>query len=195
MSRRIVLAGFALFMPFAAHAIVPPTPCTGLIGCGGGPANLVAAAVPKVAVFMIALAAGLGVLFIALAGLQMVIALGNDSKLTEQKHAAAYVLGGLAIVIMAQLLVSVAGTQIYGQGAAAMLPQMLIGSAISIVLTMFNAVFTIAIIIGGMRMVYAQGKADEYNTARKIIFWSIIGAIVVNLSNALVQALARIFGA
>lgn len=187
----------ALLLPESAamQGVLPPTPCNGLFGCGGGSENLVAAAVPKLAQFLILVAGSTAVLFMAWTGFQMVLALGNDSKLGELKWSAIYVLAGLVVVILAQLLVSTVGTTNLGQGQSGELPRNLIASGVNIILTLFNVAFIISIIIAGIRMVYAQGKSDEYNTGRKIIFWSVIGAVLVNLSNALVQALAVLFGA
>lgn len=194
-----IAALFAAFLKFIPHAhalsAVPDTPCSGLIGCGGGSQNVILANIPQLATLMITIASGSAVLFIAWAGFQMVLALGNEGKIGDQKNAILYALGGLGIVILSQTIVTLVGTDpSIGAIDSSNLPIAAVSAGVDIILTLFNGVFAIAIILGGIRMVYAQGKSDEFNAGRKIIVWSIIGAIVTNISNALVQALAVMFG-
>lgn len=185
-----------------AYAAVPPTVCGPLIGCPGGASpsgvsgsNIVLENIPDLVSLMIVIAAGSAVLFIVWAGFQMVIAIGNDSKVSEARWSVLYVLLGLIVVILAQSAVGFVGTQSYGAGnTGAGLPVTLLRTGVSILLTIFNAAFIVSIIIGGIRMVYAQGKSDEFNTGRKMIYWSVIGAVVANLANAAVQAIASTFG-
>lgn len=184
------------------YAAVPPTVCGPLIGCpeGASPSavsasNIVLNNIPDLVSLMIVIAAGSAVLFIVWAGFQMVIAIGNDSKVSEARWSIMYVLLGLIVVILAQSAVGFVGTQSYGVGSTGPeLPVTLLRTAVSILLAIFNAAFIVAIIIGGIRMVYAQGKSDEFDTGRKMIYWSVIGAVAANLANAAVQAIAGTFG-
>lgn len=188
-----------LFLPSVMAAAVPPTPCTGLIGCAGGGAvaasNVIVDNLSQVANFMILVAAALSVVFIVYAGFRMVIALGDDSQISEQKQAVFYVLIGLLLVILSQLIVSFVGTQEYGQSGN---PNDFFlnasRSAVSILLTLFNAAMVIAVIVGGAYMVHSQGKSDQFTKGKTIVTWCIGGALIANLANALVQALVRLFG-
>lgn len=188
-----------LFVPSVMMAAVPPTPCTGLIGCAGGGAvagsNVIVDNLSQVANFMILVAAALSVVFVVYAGFRMVFALGDDSQISEQKNAVFYVMMGLLFVILSQLIVSFVGTQEYGQSGDP--NDFFINaskSAVSILLTLFNAVMVVAIIVGGAYMVHSQGKSDQFTKGKTIVTWSIGGALVANLANALVQALVRLFG-
>lgn len=188
-----------LFVPSVMMAAVPPTPCTGLIGCAGGGAvagsNVIVDNLSQVANFMILVAAALSVVFVVYAGFRMVFALGDDSQISEQKNAVFYVMIGLVFVILSQLIVSFVGTQEYGQSGDP--NDFFINaskSAVSILLTLFNAVMVVAIIVGGAYMVHSQGKSDQFSKGKTIVTWSIGGALVANLANALVQALVRLFG-
>ena len=88
-----------LALPVLAFAAVPPTPCTGQIGCNGGGAvsgsNVIVSHLSQLANFMISVGAALAVLFIVYAGFRMVIAIGDESKISEEKHAIRNVLVGL----------------------------------------------------------------------------------------------------
>ena len=186
------------FLATLLAAGVPSTPCTGLIGCSGGGAvpasNVIVTHLPLAANLMIMIAASLAVLFIVYAGFRMVFALGDESQISEQKNAVMYALGGVLVVILSQLAVSFVGTQNYGQGGD---PKDLFINAskagISILLTIFTGTMVIAIIIGAARMLHAQGKSEEFTKGKTIITYAIGGAIIANLANALVQALAKLF--
>lgn len=178
---------------------VPDTPCTGLVGCNGGGAvpgsNVIVDNLPQVANFLIYIAAAFSVLFIVYAGFRMVIALGDESKITEQKNAVIYVLLGLMVVVLSQLVVSFVGTQDYGQtGDPNDFFINFVRFGVNILLTVFNAAMVIAVIIGGGYMVHAQGKSDQFGKGKTIVTWSIIGALIANLANALVQALITLLG-
>lgn len=199
--------GLLLFpAPLFARTIgvgLPDTPCDGLVGCtdSGGSvekANFIADSLPQVAELLILVAAALSVLFIVYAGFRMVIALGDESQITEQKNAVIYVMVGLATVILAQLVVSFVGTQDYGQNDPSIWTAnndfflYITKEGISILLTLFNAAMVVAIIVGGGYMVHAQGKSDQFTKGKTIVTWTIIGAVIANLANALVQALVRL---
>lgn len=192
-----ILTAIVSFLTPSAYAlnVLPDTPCTGLIGCGGASSNVILENIPQLASLMITIVSGCAVLFIAWAGLQMVFAVGDDGKIGEQKWAILYVLGGLGVAIFSQTIVTLVGTEPnLNTITASNLPVGAIAAGVRIILTIFNAIFAVVIIVGGIKMVYAQGKSDEFNSGRHIVFWSVIGAIITNLANALVQALAGLFG-
>lgn len=194
------LASALLMVPATVHAgAVPKTPCNGLVGCAGAGlqavagSNLIVTNLSQAATLLILIASALSVLFIVYAGFRMVTALGDDSQISEQKNAIVYVMIGLLVVILSQLIVSFVGSQEYGQsGVAGDLFLNATKSGISILLTIFNAAMVVAVIVGGGYMVHAQGKSDQFTKGKTIITWSIMGALVANLANALVQAIASL---
>ena len=50
----------------------------------------------------------------------------------------------------------------------------------------FNAAFLLMIIIGGMRFVIARGREEELTKARKMVFYAVAGALIVNIARILV---------
>ena len=162
-------------------------------GCGDGPANIFLQTLPNLAFFLLQIATGLSVLFIIWAGFNMVLNLGDEGKVGQQKTAIFYSLAGLFTAIGSQLIVGFVATQNWGQDAGGNLPVNLIAAAAGSLLTIFNGVFVIAIIYYGMRMLTAAGDSGAFNSARTGLTWAIIGAIVVNISNALVQGITSFF--
>ncbi len=77
---------------------------------------------------------------------------------------------------------------------AGVTPLIVLSAAAYILRNALNAIFLLMIVLAGLKMVYAQGKADEYNAGKKMLTWAVIGAVIVNLASALVYAVALYFG-
>jgi hypothetical protein len=169
-------------------------PCSDLQpGCGDGPANIFLATLPNLAVLMLQVATGLAVLFIVWAGFQLVLNLGDEGKIGNQKKHIFYALAGLFLAIASQLIVSFVTTQEWGQGSSDNLVINLLFNAVQSILTVFNGVFLLTIVYYGVRMLLAAGDSGGFTSARTGITWAIVGAIVVNLANALVQGITSFF--
>lgn len=172
--------------------MVPSTPCTGLYGCGGGAANLFnTGTLANAALLLLQFAAGAAVLFIVIAGFNMVTHLGDEGKVSQAKNGILYALGGLSVAIISQVIISSVGTENYGQGAGGNLPIMILGNIVRILRTVLNPILAVVIVLAGIYMVYAQGKPENYEKGKNILQWAILGAIIVNLANALVQAVTQ----
>lgn len=178
--------------------IQPSTPCAPPMVCNPNPitANFISnATFPQLGGFLLRVAAGLGIVMIAWSGIQMLLALGDESKITKAKWGIVYAMAGLTFALMSQVFVGLLVTENYGQwNTLDIFVSGALASALRIMLTLLNVVFAICIVVLGIRMVLSQGKQDEFNTARKGILWAIVGAIVVNISNALIRAVLSFFG-
>lgn len=200
-----------LSAPAALAVVLPPTQCApaqngqfAQFGCGAGglspvvPSNVIWNALvgsQGIAVTLLQVSAGMAVLYIIWAGFQMVISMGEEGKLSQYKWGIAYALIGLSVSILSQFVISTVGTQNYGQQSNVQnLPINLLSSAALILRVLLNAVFVIIMVVAGLKMLYAQGKADDFNTGKKMLTWALIGAVIVNLSAALVTAVAQFFG-
>ncbi|UPA22224.1 hypothetical protein K8942_04170 [Candidatus Peribacteria bacterium] len=203
MSRIFSVIGAALtslLVAVPAYAVtLPSAPCSSeQFGCGGGAANIIMSALTGdsgIAITMLRLAAGLAVLFIIWAGVQMVISLGDEGKLSQYKWGMAYALIGFCVSILSEFIISTVGTENYGQiGGGTELPFVVLANAVAIMRTVLNALFLMILVVAGLRMLYAQGKSDEYETGKKMLTWALVGAVLVNLSAALVNAVIAFFG-
>ncbi len=183
-------------LPTVAYAFVPPAPCTGLYGCGGGAASIFSAAnLSNVALLLLQFASGAAVFMIVVAGFQMVIQLGNESKIGEMKHAIIFAIIGLAVAIVSEVVISSVGTENYGQNTGGNLPIAILRNGVRIIQIVLNPVMAVIIVVAGIYMVYSQGKPEGYEKGKSILLWTIVGAIIINLANAAVQALTQgIFG-
>lgn len=186
-------------LPVTAFAL-PIAPCDPLqFGCGSGPANYVERFLTGggnggIALFMLQLAAALAVLFIVWAGVQLIFSMGDEGKVTQHKWAMAYALIGLVVAILGQFLVSAIASTNFGQGTGRTLPLTFVASAVLFLRTILNATFVIMTVVAGLRMVYAQGKTEDYEKGKTMMKWAIGGAVMVNLASALVNAVTGYFG-
>jgi hypothetical protein len=55
-------------------------------------------------------------------------------------------------------------------------------------LFVFNVVFALLMLFYGYKLVIARGQQSELDSVKKGIMWTVIGAMVINLSFALVRA-------
>ncbi len=173
----------------------PPAPCpASLPGCGQA-ANLVTFIIPRLIEFMLKVSGAVAVVMIIWYGLMLIINLGDETKVTKGRWGVIYAVIGLVAIILSQMAVSFVVTEQYGQAVPAdLVLGGILPSAVRIMLTATNITFALFIVYYGMRMVIAQGKADEYSKARTGILWTVLGAVLVNLANTIVQITASFFG-
>lgn len=182
-----------LTVPAIAFAVdsYPPIICNQLFGCGKPPEDVIlTSTLPLVGSVMVQLAAGGAVLAIVIAGVMMTLSAGDDGKITSARKAIMFALGGLALALTATSLVSFVTTENYGQAD----PDLLFGaggvfsSVLRIILILFNVGFVIVVIIGGIHMITSMGSAEGFKKGGSMIKWAVIGALIVNLARAVVQA-------
>ena len=166
---------------------IPGCGAAGLIGCGAAPGNPFVAGIIYIANLMIDFAAGAAVELIIWAGFQMLNSEGDEGKISTARRGVIYALLGLMLAGTSQLLVGYVATHDW-TGAGSSLPVQLLSGIADALLKVFNAVFLVVVILSGLRMVISQGKSDEFNKGKGWIFWSVIGAILVNIAYALVNA-------
>lgn len=188
----------SFILPFVSAQQLPSIYCGGLPGCSGStaqPANILFTnALPEAIRILANVAAAGSIIFILWAGAQMMLAFGDEGKTTQARSAVIYALGGLILAITSQSIVAFTATEYFGQESAGgdflfdtVLPQF-----VRVGLTLVNVLFVIVIMIAGIRMAAARGSSEEYKKALGAIKWAIIGAIVMNVSRALVEAIITI---
>lgn len=177
-----------LAVPAIALAVekYPPLVCNGLAGCGAQPSNvLLESGLPYVATLLMQLAAGGAVVAVVVAGIQMGISYGDEGKITSARKAILFALGGFGLALTSVSIVAFVTTEDYGFDGNVVT---VMASVIRILLTLFNVGFAIVIILAGLRMITAQGNADEFKKGGAMIKWAIIGGVVVNVAKAAIQA-------
>lgn len=136
------------------------------------------------------LAGAIAVIMVVLAGIRMVAAQGEESKITEQKHHLVYTLVGLAaILLLEQLVYAIYGTP----GTAKTITERgtefsaeILG-LVAYIKTMVAAVAVAFIAVSGVRMVTATGEEDKIKERKKGITWIIVGIIIILVNKAIID--------
>jgi hypothetical protein len=191
MRRIFLLIGTVLVLVLVQHGHAQQLPvvnCNGLPGCGAPPSDvLFQNALTTAVIVLVNASAGAAVLFVVISGLQMLLAFGDSGKISKARKGILYALGGLGLSLVAASLVQVVSSEVLVQAGGDVLTDFM-ASVVRIILTLFNVIFIIVAIGAGIRMVIAQGKSDEFQAGISMIKWAIIGAIIVNVSRAIVLA-------
>lgn len=165
-------------------------PCSTIGGCSLSGGGIIALVIQNTAALFVSIAAGASVLFVVVGGFQMLLSFGNDSTVTKGKNSVMFALGGFALVLAAQAIVSFVVNNAIGGGLvlATVNPAVsLMGVAVRMMLSVFNVAFALVAIGSAIRMVVAHGKSDEFGKARSALIFSIVGAVIVNVARALVN--------
>ena len=134
----------------------------------------------------------IAVIFIVVSGIMMVFAQGDETKITEQKHAITYAIIGLVTILLIERLV----TAIYGApgGENAVLTptsatqvSIEIYGLISYIKAILGSVAIFMIVLSGIRTVTSQGEEEKITTQRKAILWTIVGLGLILVNQVVVE--------
>ena len=184
----LLIGARALIIPTSAAARVDPC---GLIG-GCAIQNEALNAVPLIVDTMVAIAAGVSVMFIIVGAYQLLISSGEEGAIGKGKMSIIFALVGLGLTMVSQTIVAFAIAQFGGLQTSGDPIFSFMGLAVRAMTGPFNAVFVIMMIFGGFKMAFARGSADEFSKARGILIWACIGAICVNVARAMVNAVMNL---
>ncbi len=132
------------------------------------------------------------VLWIVVSGIQMVLAGGDETKITEQKHAITYSAIGLMIILLLErgitLIYGVPGVERGLSTAGPGISEEIIG-VIAFVKALIGAAAILMIMINGFKTITAQGEEDKITTQKKAILWVIVGLVVIMVNEFAVENL------
>lgn len=135
---------------------------------------------------------GLAILWIVISGIQMVLAGGDESKITEQKQAITYaVIGLIAILLLERGITLIYGVPGIDRGLSTAGPgisEEIIG-VISFIKALIGAAAILMIMISGFKTIAAQGEEEQMATQKKAILWIIVGLVVIMVNKFAVENL------
>lgn len=199
--RNILAFAAILFAPVLAYAAPGVDPCH-LLGAGYCDASagetIINTGIAQTGLLFAGIAGGASVLFAIIGGAQMLLSFGNESQITKGRNALIFALGGFALVLASQAIVSfvVANAAAESLDTASNPFITLMAGMVQIMLRVLNSIFVIVMVVAGIRMIIGHGKSDEFNKAKQALIFATAGAFVVNVSHALVRGIfATGFGA
>lgn len=192
--KRLLIA-IILLIPSLAVAAPPQPgvdPCAGIGGCSTDGVLIMSTAVQSTAALFVAVAAGASILFVVVGGFLMLLSFGNESTSTKGRNSVIFALGGFALTLSAQAIVSFIINSAFSTGlqnSAANPALGLMATAVYIMMSVFNVIFVLIMIGAGFRMVLGHGKSDEFSKARNTLIYAIVGAVVINVARAIVNVI------
>lgn len=146
----------------------------------------------SVAKVMRNLIGGLAIIFIVISGIMMIVAGGDETKITEQKQSITYATVGLVAILLIERLIdliygtpgSVATLATSGKGVS----EELYG-VIAYAKAVIGSVAILMIMISGFKTITAQGEEDQITKQRKSVLYVIIGIVVIIVNKVFVDNL------
>jgi hypothetical protein len=138
------------------------------------------------------LAGALAVIWIVYAGIRLIFAQGDESVITEQKKSLTYAIIGLMGILLVDRLIDV----LYG--APGVIRTELVEDqgftnevygVINFIKALIGSVAIFFVVMGGVRMLFAQGQEDQITEQRKSLLWIGAALILVAIDQLIVEQL------
>ena len=154
--------------------------------------------IENLAVSFVAIAISYATLFTIVGGGLLLISVGDDTRVSQGKKAILYSIVGLGLVLLAQTIMAYF-TEMFstldesiGQTGGLPVTFKAVNLATNAVVNAFNAVFMVIMVWAGYRVTFGRGGNEEFNKAKSMLMWAIIGAITVNLAYAIIGVIISI---
>lgn len=190
----------AVLLPLLAYAAIPsevwvncgdPTSLDKnkyLPGCGPGFIERLSGVLTILLVRLPVYVYILAVLFIMIGGMYILLSAGDTEKITKGKNAITWAVIGVFVMQFAEDLVGYVILEVTTRDAAPDLVESVVYTLIGSILNILYVALLGVAIYCGMRMVASFGKEDEFKKAREGLFWCAVGAILINLADAIANA-------
>ena len=138
---------------------------------------------------------GIAIIFIVIAGIQMIMASGNEEKIKEQKSSIIYAIIGLAIILILERLIVL----IYGvpgiereviAGSGALIDEEILGF-VSFIKALIGSIAIFMIIISGIKTIAASGEEEKITEQHRSVLWIIIGIVIIVINQVIVKNLYK----
>ena len=138
---------------------------------------------------------GIAIIFIVIAGIQMIMASGNEEKIKEQKSSIIYAVIGLVIILVLERLIVL----IYGVpgverevalGAGTLIDEEILG-LVSFIKALIGSIAIFMIIISGIKTIAASGEEEKITEQHRSILWIIVGIVIIIINQVIVKNLYK----
>lgn len=138
------------------------------------------------------LIAGIAIIWVIVSGIQMILANGDETKITQQRQSILYIILGLAAILLIERLIvlfyGVPGAERgIGTEGPGLSPEIL--GIISYLRSLVGIVALAMIMISGFKTIASQGEEEKIGNERKAILWIIIGIVVILINAVVVENL------
>ncbi len=170
--------------------------CGGLPGCTGSGIIPFDEKLTNVLVLLLTLlpqyVEGFGVLFIMVGGAYILMSAGNSEYVTKGKNTITWAVIAIFIAQFAGQLVGFVRDEAMSRVAGVDLVDSIIRTLAGSIFNLFQIALIGIALFSGMRMVLSFGKEDEFKKGQDGLFYAALGAIIINLSLQIYNAVATL---
>lgn len=136
----------------------------------------------------------LAMLWIVISGIQMIMAQGEESVITEQRKSITYAIVGLVIVLLLERMIFI----LYGPPT----PDATVGitargtefsqeiyGLVTFIRTLIGSIAVLMIIISGIRMIFGVGEEDQITKQKKSVMWVLVGLGIIVINRVVIDNL------
>jgi hypothetical protein len=138
------------------------------------------------------LIAGLAILFMIIYGMKLIMARGEENKITESKKGLTYAAVGLVgILLIERIVMVIYGTpgtenQLIDFEATQRFSDEVLG-VVSYVKSLVGIIATFFLLVAGMRMITATGQEEKMTEQKRAFTWVMIGIVLMLISEVIVD--------
>lgn len=164
-------------------------------GVGGIVTGNVNEVIGNIIVAILSIVTTIAVLTIVIAGMYLVLSIGDEGQKDKAKKIIQYTVVGIIVILLAQAIIDLVFKVFQGNAGGA--AQIVGDVVVKIILAIVNIVTTIAvlmIVIAGLYLIFSNGDEGQKDKAKKIIIYTIIGIVVILFARVIVQFANNLFG-
>jgi len=178
---------FTIFLSQALMFVPTVAAQCPFVGIACDPSSNLSIFIVNIGMVLVEIVSGLSVLFVVIGGAFMMTNFGNETNIEKGKKSVFYALGGYALALSSQAIISFVVAQSMTISPSS--PHLeIMRVIISAMLYIFNGVFALMMLFYGFKLVLARGQQSELDSVKKGLTWTVFGALTINLAYALVEA-------
>ncbi len=144
---------------------------------------------------MLSVTTTLAVFTIVIAGMFLVLSIGEEGQKDKAKKIIQYTVIGLAVILLAEVIIETVKAVISGDsGTAQVLVTGVVLSILSVILNVVTTLAVLMIVVAGLYLILSLGEEGQKDKAKKIILYCIIGIVIILFSRAIVVFVNSFFG-
>lgn len=181
----------SLAVPSTAFAAIPSQIyiyCGGLPGCPSGFVEKFSSVLRLLLLRMPEYVYVACVVFVLIGGAYILLSAGRDDMVTKGKTTIIWAVAGAALATFAESIVGFIVLEVETRTPGT---DLITSAGNTIVTAIFDLLYISILCVAvycGMQMVMSFGKEDQFGKGREGLFWCAVGAIIINLADAITRA-------
>ncbi len=150
----------------------------------------------RIIIAILSVTTTIAVLTIVIAGMYLILSLGDEGQKDKAKKIIQYTVVGLIVILLAQIIIDFVFQLFFfnNPGGAAAIVIDVIVRLLKAVLDIVTTIGVVMIVIAGLYLILSNGDEGQKDKAKKIILYTIIGIVVILLARVIIVFFNNLFG-